>query len=581
MFGFSGVVGDGGVPLIRSDIPFPLTAVIVFFLLLSLVLQRRRIQIEQRKYADELRLLKRRSKRLRKGNAGLKYENRLLRLFLSNSTARRIARVVLRHVVPKPRDGFAFVIQWIGDEQHLIFSRGLGEKSKCRIHIPGVLMERLMEEHCLQLENRSLHETGIPELLSPRDRSKVDRLFVAAAVESGQMTCVLVSTRLPLSPVKPDRQMELLRELMIGLGNRLSSERDFDIQKNQLRLTADMLQLRSIADRSSESPTSMIREYLSSLLHLLQSDQIAFFLHADSFEGNTNIIRCGETLPTEIAARWHDQEERLFDGCRSRTTLAAMSRTELQRMEVLSMIGSAMVVPLLKGDRPIAHICFTRKRREPFSDSQRDLAAWAAQDFTKAIHRLLHHLTASRHARIDSLTELANRRVFDQRIEREWDRARATGEPCSLLLLDLDRFKRVNDVYGHQAGDLVLQEVSRVLKERFRETRRDDEVLLARYGGEELAVLLPGMDHGGAMKIAELLRAEIEEAKLSHGEQTIRVTASIGVSTFPDHAKTVKEMIGTADAALYAAKQAGRNAVHSAAQIPRERGVSLSVSHTT
>jgi diguanylate cyclase (GGDEF)-like protein len=158
--------------------------------------------------------------------------------------------------------------------------------------------------------------------------------------------------------------------------------------------------------------------------------------------------------------------------------------------------------------------------------------------------------TLHRISTLDGLTEVANRRHFDDTLVLEWRRAARNGQPMSLLMLDIDFFKPFNDKHGHQAGDEVLRRVAQVLRESVH--RAAD--LVARYGGEEFIVLLPETGEEQARAIAELLRARIEESGL--------VTASLGVATqVPARDGQPEELMKRADEALYAAKRAGRNRV--------------------
>ena len=160
----------------------------------------------------------------------------------------------------------------------------------------------------------------------------------------------------------------------------------------------------------------------------------------------------------------------------------------------------------------------------------------------------------------DGLTGVANRRHFDEALEREWRRASRSERPLSLLLLDVDYFKFFNDTAGHQAGDDCLREVARTLAASLQ--RASD--LVARYGGEEFAVLLPETDAESALQLAELLRQRIETLHIPHeGSPLANVTASIGVATAVpsrDGAGS-EELVRWADVALYEAKRSGRNRV--------------------
>ena len=152
-------------------------------------------------------------------------------------------------------------------------------------------------------------------------------------------------------------------------------------------------------------------------------------------------------------------------------------------------------------------------------------------------------------ARTDQLTGVANRRTWDDELPQEVARSRRTGEPLSLAILDLDRFKAYNDAHGHPAGDRLLRGVAAAWGERLRTTD-----ILARYGGEEFAVLLPACDHGNAALVAEQLRDAVPDAE----------TCSIGIATW-DGVESADALVGRADAALYEAKAKGRDRVVSAA----------------
>ena len=158
----------------------------------------------------------------------------------------------------------------------------------------------------------------------------------------------------------------------------------------------------------------------------------------------------------------------------------------------------------------------------------------------------------------DDLTTLANRRHFDESIDRAVLHAAQTGEPLSLLLTDIDHFKQFNDNYGHQTGDQVLRLVGLSVKQNIKA-----QDIACRYGGEEFAVILPraGLDH--AYSVAEHIRKSVickELVKRSTGENLGRITISIGVASFRP-GDTPNGLIGRADAALYGAKRAGRNKV--------------------
>jgi diguanylate cyclase (GGDEF)-like protein len=158
----------------------------------------------------------------------------------------------------------------------------------------------------------------------------------------------------------------------------------------------------------------------------------------------------------------------------------------------------------------------------------------------------------------DSLTNVANRRAFDDLLMREFRRAKRTGFPLSLILLDIDSFKLYNDNYGHQQGDSALKSVAQVLEE----TLRDAGDVVARYGGEEFAVLLPETDTVGAGAVAERLRVAVEGLQLPHEYalvgKVISISAGVGTLILQEES-SISELVSLADQALYRAKRSGRN----------------------
>ena len=165
---------------------------------------------------------------------------------------------------------------------------------------------------------------------------------------------------------------------------------------------------------------------------------------------------------------------------------------------------------------------------------------------------------AETRAATDALTGLANRRAFEDTMRRMLAQADRTVSPLAALAIDLDHFKRVNDVYGHEQGDNVLAAVGDTLGSTVRASD-----FVARYGGEEFIVLAPDTDASSAMVLAEKLRRAIATIGLPSGGGTI--TGSIGVAAFPEHGTDAEILLRAADRALYAAKEHGRNRIEVAA----------------
>ncbi|HZX29103.1 MAG TPA: diguanylate cyclase [Telluria sp.] len=163
-------------------------------------------------------------------------------------------------------------------------------------------------------------------------------------------------------------------------------------------------------------------------------------------------------------------------------------------------------------------------------------------------------------AHVDALTELANRRRFDEIYESEWRRARRNGDPLSLVMLDIDCFKQYNDHYGHPAGDRALRAVARAAASCLR--RPAD--LAARYGGEEFVLLIPEADAAHGRSVAEAIRSTVEQLDIAHAASSVapHLTVSMGGATLsPQSSESAEELFNAVDQHTYQAKQAGRNCV--------------------
>ena len=167
----------------------------------------------------------------------------------------------------------------------------------------------------------------------------------------------------------------------------------------------------------------------------------------------------------------------------------------------------------------------------------------------------------------DTLTGARNRRFFAETAERELHSCADEGRDFALILIDIDRFKLVNDTHGHGIGDEVLKIVVR----RTRHTLKHD-TLVARYGGEEFMVMLPGVSHENAMKIAWQIQRKIEETPFIAEDLEIRVTVSIGVASRTEERAALQDIVRDADKALYHAKNTGRNRAVSCRDVPPARG---------
>lgn len=224
-----------------------------------------------------------------------------------------------------------------------------------------------------------------------------------------------------------------------------------------------------------------------------------------------------------------------------------------------------LAVPMMARGRVIGVLTLLRNDPEPeFSQRDLDTIRSFATQASVAIENVMLHREAQRLSVTDTLTGLWNFRYFQLQAERELQSAARFERPLTLLIVDIDHFKPINDQYGHQVGDHVLAAVAH----RIRNSTRVPDVV-ARYGGEEFVVLLPGTDLAGGVVTAERIREGVGGSPIvvpaDDDERAIVVTCSVGVAAFPEHGASVAALLRSADAAMYTAKSRGRNRVVSAA----------------
>jgi diguanylate cyclase (GGDEF)-like protein len=218
---------------------------------------------------------------------------------------------------------------------------------------------------------------------------------------------------------------------------------------------------------------------------------------------------------------------------------------------------TALAVPLMRDRHVIGVLALYGRTGPRFTrDDLATLSSFAAQA-SVAIDNVYLHEETERLATIDSLTGAWNRRSLDATLVKEVERAQRFGRPLSVLMLDLDRFKNVNDRLGHQAGDEVLAEVAR----RIQRSIRSQIDTLARFGGEEFTIVLPETGADGARIAAEKVRRVVADSPFDSAEKGLDVTLSVGLATYPEDGATPGDLLRAADRALYRAKREGRNRV--------------------
>jgi len=218
--------------------------------------------------------------------------------------------------------------------------------------------------------------------------------------------------------------------------------------------------------------------------------------------------------------------------------------------------GSVAIVPLVKDGRTLGALVVEAAEPKALTlEEARNLTVLAAV-VTSSLELIWQFAEVDKRARTDPLTGLWNRHHFGEELQRTLNEADRYGTAVSLVLVDIDHFKRVNDTWGHEAGDSVIKQVARILQDGVRSVD-----ICVRYGGEEIALLLAQTDSEHAVEVAERLRARICAQPIRHGLADIPVTASFGVATYPETVKVRDQLFPASDKALYIAKHEGRNRV--------------------
>jgi diguanylate cyclase (GGDEF)-like protein len=333
----------------------------------------------------------------------------------------------------------------------------------------------------------------------------------------------------------------------------------------ETRLVRIMLELRTIADMEFASPLEMIRDFLRILGKATGFQRVALYLAAaEPTAGMERFCWAGGELPGAEQELWQEHEERLIRQHQQAADLVLLLPEQLLTADSPGPLTSATIGPLISGTNPVGLICLSSRTAVIPTQVDQQIISWAARFLLQTLSRTVDRVVVEEQARRDFLTKLANRHTFDHELERQLRIAASLHEPCSLILVDLDHFKQINDKHGHPAGDAVLREVSRRIESTVGHMRVTDRPLVARLGGEELAVLLPGVPLSGAARIAEEIRLAIRTEPVDFEQALLPVTASLGLAVAPQHGSTANELLAMADAALYSAKAHGRDCVRQA-----------------
>lgn len=523
-----------------------------------------------RLFEDEIHHLTTERQGLEQGHRLTELENRILRDFVSSSNPRKAGELLLKHFAPNPARSFAALLFIDGNRLRIEQTHGLSKASRNDLDLQLDQLGRLVPGEARILQDRELRQSEVWNKLHYVDRRKAQEIIFLPLAKAEEVFGLLMTTSLSGPSGTRQDQLALALRLMTSLSGNFQQQIHMKRREHEIRQTEELLQLRSLTDASYDGPLEMVEAFLQAMLSMLDADSITLYLPGSSERGQWKpMVRCSGDLPASCLPQWERHESRLLNNYEWESELKSYDRDDLERMGIDALLRTALMVPLPQEGRIAGVFCISRQGNQGFTPPQRQLANWSAQHLGKTLTKLQSIADIKLQAKQDGLTALANRRTFDEQLERELRVAQRASVDCSLLLCDLDRFKSINDTYGHPAGDEVLRIVARILNEKSSQTPACERALTARYGGEEMAVILPGQSEDVALQVAEEIRRAVAEEEIWWQKVPIEVTISIGVACFPANAVTAQKLIASADQALYRAKTEGRNRVCLAGPLPQ------------
>ena len=281
------------------------------------------------------------------------------------------------------------------------------------------------------------------------------------------------------------------------------------------------------------------------VLHLFQEESCPPSLTQEVVKNMIRVFSTLEEKPIEIERVTLQVEKRRL-------------RPNQMMMDPQATLKSYLTLPLAVEGEIIG--CISINSDQPNAFDAQDLQFFSVIGYQMAttLRHFQRFSSVKKEAIYDTLTSLFNRRYFEEKLVVDAQKAFHSSSNLSIIMVDIDHFKKVNDTFGHAGGDKVLHEIASLLKNSVR--RQDDTV--ARYGGEEFVLVLPGVPLEATSTIAERIRQSVANTAIDIGQSQIHLTISLGISNFPIHrAKSKEELVKMADLALYEAKRGGRNRV--------------------
>ncbi len=449
-----------------------------------------------------------------------------------------------------------------GDGKHLTLRRAVEGAGTTIDREAALVIGEGVVGHVAKTNRPALFTNLAPESLRPplyADATPVPSLTAVPVFDADGPRGVLLADA--AAPGAFDREQERLLEGFASEVGKLLDEARAAAGRARIGDKFETLAAISRELSSTIKVDEMLEKMLDHTCEIVPYDRCALFI-ADCGAGSLTLRSQRGFLPEGA-----DECRISFDH-----GLAGFVATELRRVHFSDLAERGLEIEIVPGSRGQERIrsflglplrnpeglvgvwVLVAETPDSFDDEHIDILSVVADQAATLISNAVLHETVERLSVTDGLTGLYNHRTFQERLQSELERGDRHKEPLSLLLLDIDHFKKINDTYGHPFGDRVLKTLAAELG---RLARRVDFV--ARYGGEEFAVILVNTDRRGCRTGAKRVLKAVRDLRVTHGEGVFTFTLSIGTATCPDDAANREELVRRADEALYAAKKGGRN----------------------
>ncbi len=316
---------------------------------------------------------------------------------------------------------------------------------------------------------------------------------------------------------------------------------------------------------STLDPYVILQKAFNQFRHIISFSSISILLFDDLDNTYRLIIQPEYPISNQYKKALVDEIQYVFSEFPAEPGLSdenlnkpVVFKPQVPNAKALKEFKQTLNLPIILGDKVSGLIHLAKQDSEPFTRHELDITSQFTGIFITSIKNALIHKRTEKLAFTDPLTELFNHRYFQETLNQEFVRAKRYSKPLSLMVIDIDFFKKFNDTYGHLVGDKVLRHVAKI----FQHSVREQIDTVARYGGEEFGVILPETPLKGAVLFAERIREAVESSKIPHEGKELSVTLSIGVScTEVTDCHKTSDLVESADIALYSAKDGGRNQV--------------------